>query len=76
LLAVLLIAAAPLVAAAPPADGQLLSREPCATFPPDYAMCRSRALQQWQSDAAAATNAGLTLRPAADLDAALWSPGG
>lgn len=74
LLGAFLLAAASLAVAAPPADGELLSREPCATFPPDYAMYRSRALQQWQSDAAAATKAGLTLRPAADLEAALWSP--
>lgn len=51
----------------------LRSRNPCTMPPGTYAEYQTRAVQQWQADAAAAKTAGLQLRAQAALPAALWS---
>ena len=51
----------------------LRSRTPCVMPAGSYAEYQQRALQQWQTDDAAAKTAGLRLRPQSELLPALWT---
>ncbi len=51
----------------------LRSRTPCVMPEGNYAEYQTRALQQWQTDDAAAKAAGLRLRPQSQLLPALWT---